>query len=287
MVQNQTLIYVTYAKQDADAHDNVNGAGLGLVDVFDTQGTLKTHLIATGGALNAPWGMALAPATFGTLSGTLLIGNFGDGRINAYDPSTGAFVAALSDATGTALAIPGLWGIAFGNGALNQPTNTLFFASGPNDEADGLYGRIDLGATAPDVIAPTATLTAPAQGATVSGTVTLMATASDNVGVVTVKFFAGTTLIGTATTPPYSVTWDTTTAAAGSVSLTVQAVDAAANIGTSGAVTVTVANTAPPPPPARGRAAIHAELCAAADTDLHAPLLRMPHGCGNCRCLDP
>jgi uncharacterized protein (TIGR03118 family) len=237
-VQNQTLIYVTYAKQDAAAHDDVAGAGLGLVDVFDTQGTLKSHLIAAGGTLNAPWGIALAPAGFGTLSSELLIGNAGDGRINAYDPATGAFIAALSDSSGTPIAISGLWGIAFGNGGQSQPTTTLFFAAAPDNEA-GLYGRIDPGAAAPDVIAPTVTLTAPAQGATVSGSVTLMATASDNVGVASVQYFAGTTLIGTATAAPYSVTWDTTTAAAGWVTLTAQAKDAAGNIGTSAAVSVT------------------------------------------------
>jgi mono/diheme cytochrome c family protein len=190
--------------------------------------------------------MALAPTGFGTLSGMLLIGNFGDGKINAYDPTSGAFAGAVSDSTGAAIVIPGLWGIAFGNGAQSQPLTTLFFAAGPNNEADGLYGRIDLGATAPDVIAPTATLTAPAQGATVSGTVSVMATASDNVGVTAVKFFAGTTLIGTATAAPFSVNWDTTTASAGTVSLTVQAQDAAGNVGTSAAVAITVANTPPP-----------------------------------------
>ncbi len=132
------------------------------------------------------------------------------------------------------------------NGAQSQPTTTLYFTAGPNSEADGLYGRIDLGATPPDVVAPTATITAPAQSATVSGTVTITATASDNVAVASVKFLAGTTVIGTATTAPYSVSWDTTTAAAGAVSLTVQALDAAGNAGTSAAVAVTVSNTPPP-----------------------------------------
>jgi uncharacterized protein (TIGR03118 family) len=259
-VQSQTLIYVTYAKQDAAAHAEVAGAGLGLVDVFDTQGTLQTHLIATGGALNAPWGIALAPAGFGTLSSDLLIGNVGDGWINAYDPSAGTFVASLSDSTGTPIAISGLWGLAFGNGAQSQPTTTLFFAAGPNDEANGLYGRIDLGATAPDVIAPTVTITAPAQGATLSGSVTVTATASDNVGVASVQFFAGTTAIGTATTSPYSVTWDTTTAAAGSIALSAQAKDAAGNVGTSAAISVTVANVAPPAPAAQSFAQLQTQI---------------------------
>jgi uncharacterized protein (TIGR03118 family) len=244
-VQNQTLIYVTYAKQDPAAHDGVAGAGLGLVNVFDAQGTLKSRLIATGGALNAPWGVALAPAGFGTLSGELLIGNVGDGSINAYDPSSGAFIAALSDSSGTPIAISGLRGIAFGNGTHGQPATSLFFAAGPTGEANGLYGRIDPGDAPPDVIAPTVTLTAPAQGATVSGSAILTATASDNVGVASVQFFAGTRPIGTATTAPYSVNWDTTTAAAGSVLITAQAKDAAGNSGTSAAVSVSVANAAP------------------------------------------
>ena len=101
--------------------------------------------------MNAPWGIAVAPANFGTYSNNLLVGNFGDGVINAFDATTGAFVGALADSNGTAFANPGLWGIGFGNGAQNQPTTTLYFAAGIANEADGLYGRIDLGATAPEL----------------------------------------------------------------------------------------------------------------------------------------
>jgi uncharacterized protein (TIGR03118 family) len=100
--------------------------------------------LVSGGALNAPWGLAMAPANFGSFSNMLLVGNFGDGKINAYKSDTGEFVGTLSKADGTAIVIDGLWGIAFGNGLNNQPTNTLFFAAGPGDEAHGLYGRIDL-----------------------------------------------------------------------------------------------------------------------------------------------
>jgi uncharacterized protein (TIGR03118 family) len=248
-IQNQTVIVVAYAKQDQDAEDNVNGAGLGLVDTFDVNGTLLKHLVAVGGALNAPWGIALAPANFGTLSNMLLVGNFGDGVINGYDPSAGTFVSAIKDSNGQPIATPGLWGIAFGNGARNQPTTTLYFAAGIAAEVDGLYGRIDLGATPPDTVAPTTALTAPAAG-TVSGTVAVTATAADNVGVKQVQFFAGTTSIGTATAAPFTVNWDTTAVANGAVSLTAQAQDAAGNITTSAAVAVTVNNTATPPPPA-------------------------------------
>ena len=136
-------VYVAYAKQDADAHDAVNGAGLGVVDVFDTAGTFVKRL-ATGGALNAPWGMALAPAGFGTFSNALLVGNFGDGKINAFDPATGSLLGTLAKADGKPIVIDGLWGIAFGNGINQQPSTTLFFASGPADETHGLYGRIDM-----------------------------------------------------------------------------------------------------------------------------------------------
>jgi uncharacterized protein (TIGR03118 family) len=145
-VAGVTQIYVTYAQQQApDNHDNANGAGLGYVDIYDTNGKLIKQLVAKG-TLNAPWGIALAPADFGTVSKMLLVGNFGDGKINAFDPASGAFIGSLNDSAGAAIATAGLWGIAFGNDADNQPHNTLFFAAGPNDEANGSYGRIDMAA---------------------------------------------------------------------------------------------------------------------------------------------
>jgi len=244
-VHEQTRIYVTYAKQDAARHDNVNGAGLGLIDVYDTQGVLQSHLVTTGGVLNAPWGLALAPTEFGTLSNMLLLGNFGDGTINAFDPSTGRSGGALSDASGQPIATAGLWGIAFGNGAHNQPATTLYFAAGIASGADGLYARIDLGATPPDVVAPTVRITSPAANAAVSGTVTISVNAADNVGVKGARFFAGNTQIGLSGTAPFSIEWDTTSVADGSVALTAQVTDAAGNIGTSAVVTVTVNNATP------------------------------------------
>jgi uncharacterized protein (TIGR03118 family) len=247
-VHDQTLIYVTYAKQDTAKHDNVVGAGLGLIDVYDTQGVLQNHLIATGGKLNSPWGLALAPANFGSLSNMLLVGNFGDGAINAFDPSSGQAHGTLSDASGQPIVNPGLWGIAFGNGAHNQPLMTLYFAAGIAFGANGLYGRIDLGAKAPDVVAPTVSITSPAANATVGGTVTISINAADNIGVKSARFFAGTAQIGLASAAPFSIEWNTTTVAAGSVDLTAQVTDAAGNIGTSAAVTVTVSNATPPPP---------------------------------------
>ena len=136
-------IFVSFAKQDAMAHDEVDGAGLGAVDVFDTAGNLTARLIPAGGRLNAPWGMTMAPADFGPFSNALLVGNFGDGRINAFNPTTGASLGTLVRGDGSAISIDGLWGIAFGNGTNAQPTNTLFFAAGPAGESNGVYGRID------------------------------------------------------------------------------------------------------------------------------------------------
>jgi uncharacterized protein (TIGR03118 family) len=135
-------LYVTYAKQDADRHDEIAGPGFGFVDVFDANGNLIRR-VASRGRLNAPWGVALAPADFGRFSNTLLVGNFGDGRISAFDLKTGEFRGQLRTADNRALAIDGLWGLAFGNGVAGQPANALFFTAGPDEEKHGLYGRID------------------------------------------------------------------------------------------------------------------------------------------------
>jgi uncharacterized protein (TIGR03118 family) len=243
-----TQIYVTYAKQLApDNHDNVDGAGLGYVDIYDTNGKLIKQLAATG-ALNAPWGLALAPSDFGTFSGALLVGNFGDGNINAYDAAAGTLIGTVNDSTGKAIATPGLWGIAFGNDANNQPHNTLFLAAGPNNEANGSYGRIDVGAAAPVLNAPpVVTLTAPT--GSLKGTVTLSATVKDSLSVAKVEFFAGSASLGVAAAAPYTVSWNTTTVTDGSVSLKATATDADGNVGSSAVSVVTVANTAPTPAP--------------------------------------
>jgi uncharacterized protein (TIGR03118 family) len=136
-------IYVAYAQRATGSIDETKGAGLGIVDVFDAGGALVRR-VASGGALNAPWGMAMAPANFGAASNMLLVANFGDGKINAYNADTGAFAGTLSRSGGAPIVIDGLWGIAFGNGVNNQPVNTLFYTAGPGDEAHGVYGRIDL-----------------------------------------------------------------------------------------------------------------------------------------------
>jgi uncharacterized protein (TIGR03118 family) len=142
-------IFVSYAKQDADAMDDVHGQGLGFVDAYDTAGNLQGR-VAQHGQLNAPWGLAWAPSDFGRFSGDLLVGNFGDGQINAYEElPSGQFVhrGELRTANGKSLAIDGLWALQFGHGATtaNGPTNTLFFTAGPDDESNGLFGSITAG----------------------------------------------------------------------------------------------------------------------------------------------
>ncbi|MGE5171075.1 MAG: TIGR03118 family protein [Rudaea sp.] len=138
----QGNLYVAYAQREKDGDDEVAGQGLGFVDVFDADGFLIAR-VASRGRLNAPWGMAIAPAGFGKFSNHLLVGNFGDGRINAYDVKNFTFAGQLHTSNGRPLVIDGLWGIAFGNGFQSQPTDTLFFAAGPGDEQHGLYGKIE------------------------------------------------------------------------------------------------------------------------------------------------
>ncbi len=145
-VQNiNGLLYVTFAKQDAGKHDDVSGPGNGFVDIFDTNGVLQKRLISNG-ALNSPWGLALAPAGFGSFGGDLLVGNFGDGTINAFDPANGTFLGALKDANGNPIVNEGLWGLAFGNGAQGTSTTALYFTAGipgPDSVEDhGLFGDI-------------------------------------------------------------------------------------------------------------------------------------------------
>ena len=136
-------IYVTYAQQDADKVDDVHGRGLGYVDAFDTNGNLLQR-VAIRGFLNAPWGMTVAPAGFGAFAGRLLVGNFGDGRVNAFDLATGRWVGMLIGSDRRPLQVEGLWGLAFGNGFLGQQIDSLYFTAGPDDEAHGVYGVISM-----------------------------------------------------------------------------------------------------------------------------------------------
>jgi len=133
-------IVVAYAEVDPQTGDEVAGDHKGFVDVFDTDGHLLRRLIS-GGALNAPWGLVLAPRHFGPFSGDLLVGNFGDGAINAYDPKTGQSDGTLTNKDGNAIKINGLWALRFGNGVFGTPT-TLIFSAGIADEDHGLLGEI-------------------------------------------------------------------------------------------------------------------------------------------------
>ena len=144
------MLFVTYAKQDDAKHDDVAGVGNGFIDEFTLSGQLITRF-ASQGLLNSPHGMAVAPDNFGAFSNALLVGNFGDSKVNAFDLKTGAFLGQLTDAQGHPLILnggfnesdtKGLWGITFGNGHGGAATNSLFFASGINDENDGLFGKV-------------------------------------------------------------------------------------------------------------------------------------------------
>jgi len=134
-------LFVSYAQANAAGNDETLGPGLGCIDVYDVGGNLLRRF-ATGGTLDAPWGMALAPTGFGSVAGQLLVGNFGDGAVYAYDPASGASKGPVSLASGQALVIPGLWALVFGNGALNAPANALYYTAGPNNQKDGVFGRI-------------------------------------------------------------------------------------------------------------------------------------------------
>lgn len=136
-----SAVVVTFAKQDKDAEDEVAGKGLGFVDVFTPNGVLLMRL-ESGPWLDAPWGVALAPANFGELSSRLLIGNFGSGLIAAFDAEDGSFVSFLKQSPGAAMRINGLWGLGFGNDAGAGPSNTLFFAAGHANEHHGIFGTI-------------------------------------------------------------------------------------------------------------------------------------------------
>jgi uncharacterized protein (TIGR03118 family) len=141
------IVFVTYAKQDADKHDDVAGVGNGFVDAFTTDGRLIRRL-ASGQTLDSPWGLALAPEGFGKFSGDLLVGNFGDGRIQAFDlrhlrgNEEARFRGFLHGAEGHQVRIDGLWALQFGNGAAAGPRTTLFFTSGPHKESHGIFGSL-------------------------------------------------------------------------------------------------------------------------------------------------
>jgi uncharacterized protein (TIGR03118 family) len=135
-------LFVSYAKQNAEKHDDVAGPGNGFVDIFDTDGNLVRRF-ASAGTLNSPWGLVLAPKHFGRFSEDLLVGNFGDGRINAFDPHTGEFLGQLENEDENPITISGVWALVFGNGTqAGGSRKTLFFSAGIADEQHGLFGTI-------------------------------------------------------------------------------------------------------------------------------------------------
>ena len=139
-------LYVTYAFHTPGSGDEMHGDHLGFVDVFSTQGDLLSR-IASGGTLNAPWGLAIAPSSFGQFSGDLLVGNFGDGTINAgtinaFNLTTHHFDGQLTGTDGTPLSIDGLWALTVGNGGSAGSTQSIYFSAGPNEENNGLFGTV-------------------------------------------------------------------------------------------------------------------------------------------------
>jgi uncharacterized protein (TIGR03118 family) len=136
-------LFVTYAVKIGN--DDIPGVGNGIVDVFDLNGNLSRRLISNG-VLNSPWGLALAPPDFGEFSNALLVGNFGDGKINAFDPNapdpTNALLGTLSDSNGNPIVIDGLWGLIFGNGGNGGDKNLLYFTAGADGETHGLFGSL-------------------------------------------------------------------------------------------------------------------------------------------------
>lgn len=170
-------IYVTFAQQDTAKHDPVIAAGSGVLDTFDANGKFLKRVI-TGGSLNAPWGVALAPSTFGGFSGALLVGNFGDGAINAYDRNSGTLLGQLMDSSNKPILNPGLWDMVFGQGGTGDPS-TLYITAGGSDQTHGLFAA--LAATAAN--GPDFSLAAAQQSITVprggSATVQMSASAID------------------------------------------------------------------------------------------------------------
>jgi len=133
------VLYVTFAMRDATGHDDIAGQGHGFVDAFDTNGNLLRRLVSHG-RLDSPWGLAIAPASFGDFAGDLLVGNFGNGRINAYTLDKGNFRGELTRTNGAPVSIDGLWALQVGNAAAD--TNAVYFTAGINGEADGLFGTV-------------------------------------------------------------------------------------------------------------------------------------------------
>jgi uncharacterized protein (TIGR03118 family) len=135
-------VFVTYALQDADKEDDVGGAGHGYVDEFNLDGTLVRQLASEGGPVDSPWGLDIAPSSFGQFAGDLLVGNFGDGTISAFDLTSGAFKGKLLGTDGNPIVLGDLWGLLNGNGGRGGDPGKVYFTAGVSDEAHGLFGAL-------------------------------------------------------------------------------------------------------------------------------------------------
>lgn len=135
-------LFVTYALQDADKEDDVAGAGNGYVDEFDLDGTFVRQLVSQGGEVNSPWGLDIAPSSFGDFAGDLLVGNFGDGTISAFDLTTGMFDGKLLGTDGNPIVLGDLWALLNGNGGRGGDVDKVYFTAGVSDEAHGLLGAL-------------------------------------------------------------------------------------------------------------------------------------------------
>jgi len=222
-------LYVTYAQPQGTNAIPTAGPGLGVVDIFDANGSLVRQLIV-GGTLNAPWGVALAPTDLGSFGGLLLVSNFGDGKVNAFDPATGQPHGPLSSPDGTVVSVPGLRAIAFGNDVTTESHDTLFFTAGPNNGANGLFGRTDLVHTTP--VISSITVTPCTTSGCSPGTSTITADITSPVPLAIVEFFVNGTYdqsnIGW-DGPPY---WETWPLAQPIHLITVKAFDMNGNMGT-------------------------------------------------------
>jgi len=270
-------IYVSYARRSAaDIRDSERGAGLGRVVVYDTNGRLRRQLIAEGGLLDAPWGMALTPVDFGMLSNRLLVANLGDGRINAFGFSTGQFSATLTDARAVPLFVPGLHGIAFGNDMNNQPHTTLFYAAGGVDEVNGTFGRLDRGTNPPLLNQPPiVTITDPTPGE-VRATTTVTAAVTSSIAVARVDFLVDDAVFETDDAAPYSVEWDTTLFGNGTALLHAVATDVDSNVGVSAEVAVTIANGTPAVSLAQIQGLVFTPVCSGCHNGSNPPTGALP-----------
>jgi uncharacterized protein (TIGR03118 family) len=196
-------LYVTYAKLNAARTDVVPGLGNGYVDVYNNSGTLLTRFAANA-HLNAPWGVALAPASFGQYGGDLLVANHGDGTIAAFNPSTGEFLGYMINNSSQILTIDGLRGLVFGNGGSAGSTGTLFFTSGPAGGTKGLFGGLDAN---PAIVAASGPNTAAIIDATVTAAITSITTVEGVVYSDTVATFTDGNPLGSASDFTAVIDW--------------------------------------------------------------------------------